>query len=111
MTLPEEKLLSAVIVQALEDVCLKPTKDANRKYRLVHNARTAYEFLFVNSNIYLELLNIDTDAFRRKILTQLYDMSTNRPFDLSKRDNPIINRRKRCFQRNHKIYQEEMRRI
>lgn len=104
--LPEEKLLSAVIVQAIEDVCLRPTEDG----RMDPDARTAYNFLFKDNNIYLELLDIDINEFRNRLLSQLLSTSTNRPFDVSNRENPVVNSKKRIFRLNHALYQKKRRR-
>jgi len=108
-SLPEEKLLSAVIAQAIEDVCLRPIKapkESKRAYNMHPDARTAYKFLFTGNNLYLELLNIDQDEFRKRLFSQLNDSSNNRPFDVSTRPNPLADSRKRCFRTNHKLYEQ-----
>ena len=69
-------------------------------------ATIAYKFLFTGNNIYLELLNIDQDEFRKRLFSQLNDSSNNRPFDVSTRPNPIADSRKRCFKTNHRLYEQ-----
>lgn len=100
-TIPEEKLLSAVIAQAIEDVCLRPIKGANKRYQMDPEANTAYDFLFVQKrNTYLELLNIDVEVFKRRLFEQLLDPKTNKPFEDSNRQNLLISTKKRAFKMN-----------
>jgi len=102
---PEEKLLSAIVALAIEDVCLAPVKSENRKnLTLSYHAYTAYRFLFEHGDLYLELLNIDPPTFRKRLLRQLLDSRTNRPFDTTDKENFTISRRKRFFRANHKLY-------
>ena len=111
-SLPEEKLLSAVIAQAIEDVCLRPIKapkESKRAYLMNPDARTAYKFLFTGNNLYLELLNIDQGEFRKRLLSQLSDLSHNKPFDVSTRQNPVAGSRKNCFRLNHRLYEKHER--
>jgi len=108
-SLPEERLLSAVIAQAIEDVCLRPIKapkESKRSFLMDPDARTAYKFLFTGNNLYLELLNIDQEEFRKRLFSQLNDSSNNRPFDVSTRPNPVVDSRKRCFRTNHSLYEQ-----
>jgi hypothetical protein len=113
-TLPEEKLLSAVIVQALEDVCIPPVnispKGEKKKFILHPDAYSAYTFLFGHGEVYLDLLNIDPQEFKKRIFLQFNDRSTNMPFNVSKRPNALINHRKRTFRQNHKIYTQSRQR-
>ena len=106
---PEEKLLSAVIAFAIEEVCLKPirvTTDNKKKIVvMMHHAKTAYEFLFQGGcDGYCAALNMDPTEFKRRLIHQLTDLYIARPFDVSKRNIDQIGRRKRMFKLNHKLY-------
>jgi hypothetical protein len=101
---PEEQLLSAVIVLAIEDACLPPIKKQPKKYVMHQHAYTAYRFLFEHSGAYLELINIDPKSFREKLVGQMNDRTHNRPFDITDRLNLIAERKKRMFRMNQKLY-------
>jgi hypothetical protein len=106
---PEEKLLSAVIAFAIDEVCLKPiriTTNENKKIVVMaHHAKTAYDFLFCGgSDGYCAALDIDPTEFKKRLISQLTNLSTPRPFDTSKRNIDVIGRRKRMFKLNHKLY-------
>jgi hypothetical protein len=106
---PEERLLSAVIAFAIEEVCLKPVRITTNKNKKVvvmrHYAKTAYDFLFRGgSDGYCAALDIDPTEFKKRLISQLTDLSTPRPFDVSKRNMDAIGRRKRMFKLNHKLY-------
>ena len=103
---PEEQLLSAVVAMAIDDVCLPPTRDRQDGVMMNNHAYTAYRFLFEHGDVYLDLLNIDPQSFRQKLVAQLLDLSTNRPFDVSNRPSEIIGRKKRMFKLNQKLYQQ-----
>jgi hypothetical protein len=109
-TRPEEKLLSAVIGLAIDDVCLEPTKGHDKKTGkkilvMRHDAVSAYQFLFFHGDGYMVALDIDPSQFKKRLLSQLLDRSNNLPFDVSNRSSEIINRRKRMFRINHHLYQ------
>ena len=108
---PEEKLLSAVIAFAVEEICLRPIKaktDENKKTVLMrHDAKTAYEFLFKGGcDGYCAALNMDPTEFKRRLVYQITDLHTTKPFDVSRRDKNQIGRFKRMFKLNHKLYHE-----
>jgi len=105
---PEEKLLSAVIALAIDDACLPPIKIAVRGGKKVvvmsHHAFTAYRFLFFDGDGYYAALDMDPSEFKRRLMSQMTDLNTSRPFDTVRRNIDIIGRRKRMFKLNHKLY-------
>jgi hypothetical protein len=107
-TRPEEKLLSAVIALAIDDVCLPPikvvVKGGKKVVVMCHNAQTAYRFLFFDGDGYYAALDMDPVETKKRLISQLTDLSTARPFSITKRTIDIIGRRKRMFKLNHKLY-------
>jgi hypothetical protein len=107
-TRPEERLLSAVIALAIEDACTPPIKIAVRGGKKVivmsHLAYTAYRFLFYDGDGYYAALNMDPVETKKRLMSQLTDLSTVRPFSTSRRDVNAIGKRKRMFKTNHKLY-------
>jgi hypothetical protein len=115
-TRPEEKLLSSVIALAIEDVSLPPIQITilesvglkRRKKKILvpcSLAESAYKFLFQGgADGYCAALDIDPKEFKIRLLIQLKDTSTNRPFDLSKRSLEMISRKKRNFKLNHDLF-------
>lgn len=113
---PEEKLLSAVIALAVEDVCLPPiqitaienVRDYEKKKKVVvlsGLAESAYNFLFCNGvDGYCAALDMDPGEFRIRLKMQLLDTKTNRPFDLSNKPNELTSRRKRMFRLNNDLF-------
>ena len=108
---PEEKLLSAVIALAIDDVCKPPIKivvEGKKKGKKVivmsHLAYTAYRFLFVDGDGYYAALEMDPVEFKKRLMSQLVDLTTNKPFDTTRRTIDIIGKRKRMFKKNHHLY-------
>jgi hypothetical protein len=105
---PEEKLLSAVIALAIDDACLPPIEIVGKgKKKIIvmsHNAYTAYKFLFVDGDGYYAALNMDPIEFKKRLMSQMTDLETNRPFDNVRRTTDVIGRRKRLFKLNHSLY-------
>jgi hypothetical protein len=104
---PEEQLLSAVVVLAIEDACLSPIKKSSKKYVMNQYAYSAHRFLFEHSDAYLELINIDPKSFRERLVEQMNDRTHNRPFDITDRLNLVAERKKRMFRVNQKLYTEK----
>jgi hypothetical protein len=104
----EEKLLSAVIALAIQDVCLPPvqmTVKGNKKAVVMsHNAYTAYKFLFFDADGYYAALDMDPKQFKQRLERQLRDMTTGRPFEISNRNRDLIGKRKRMFKLNESLY-------
>jgi hypothetical protein len=71
---------------------------------MCHNAYTAYRFLFFDGDGYYAALNMDPVETKKRLMSQLTDLSTTRPFSTTKRTVDIIGRRKRMFKINHKLY-------
>lgn len=116
-TKPEERLLSAVIAMAIEDVCLPPIQITTietvglkkRKKKLLvpcSLAESAYKFLFGGgADGYCAALDIDHKEFKIRLLMQLKDSSVNRPFDTSNRSQEVISRKKRFFRLNQDLFE------
>jgi hypothetical protein len=109
--MPEERLLSAVVSLAIQDVCLPPIKIIleNKKKTLVlsHHAQSAYEFLFGgHGDGYYAALDMDAAETKKRLLHLLSDVSHNKPFDGTSKNIDLISRKKRIFRLNHKLYGE-----
>lgn len=69
-SLPEHRLLSAVIVTAMRDACTPPVTDWSKKtIRMAHHAITAHDFLWLDGlESYLHYLDIEPHYFRKALL-------------------------------------------
>ena len=88
------KLISAVIALAVSDCCDPPLKD-KKSYKLTDKSLHALRFLFENNkycHLYLELLDIDLDSFRTRLVSSMYA-------DTNLKD--ITDQKKRFFRMNH----------
>lgn len=70
------KLLAAVVALAIQDAQAKPNRISLKK-RLIpkDTAMSAIDFLFRTSDGYLQLLDIDPEQFRKKLLGLMFDMN------------------------------------
>lgn len=74
----EQKLLAAIIAQALTDAAAPPLKQLNNDKSislLSRDTSTALNFLFDKGSmieLYLELLDMDVGEFRRNLLEHMY---------------------------------------
>jgi crotonobetainyl-CoA:carnitine CoA-transferase CaiB-like acyl-CoA transferase len=70
------RLLAAVVALAIQDAQAKPNKTISKR-RLVpkDTAMSAIYFLFRTSDGYLQLLDIDPEQFRKKLLGLMFDMN------------------------------------
>lgn len=87
------RLIAAVVATAIEDAC-RGAKHA----KLTSDAASAFSFLFIHSNEYLSLIEIDADGFRKRLLSYASKRNSfnQAPFNLSdmERRNFLINFRK-----------------
>lgn len=72
-TLPEHRLIAAVVVHAMRDACLPPIVDDKRRkqksLKMQYNATTAHDFLWTKAlDSYLHYLDIDAGYFRQALL-------------------------------------------
>lgn len=69
-SMPEQRLLSAVIITAMRDACLPPvTEKKGRAATITYDATTAHDFLWLQGlDSYLHYLDIDPDYFRSALL-------------------------------------------
>lgn len=109
--MPEERLLSAVVSLAIQDVCLPPIHIVleNKKKILVlsYHAQTAYEFLFCgHGDGYFAALDMDPSETKKRLIYLLSNLSDNKPFDSTNKNIDLISRKKRMFKLNHKLYAE-----
>jgi len=82
------RLLSAVVAQAMRDATETPTVSKS----CTTNAFTALQFLFLDSDHYLTILDIDPQEFRRRLIEQMYQKGAMREF---------TEMHKRCFRFNY----------
>ena len=75
------RLLSAVVVLAIRDACQTP----GRKM-LNQLPKNALEFLFYESDGYLEWLDIDPEQFRKRLVGVMYTKNKNPPYSLNEQD-------------------------
>ena len=70
------KLLAAVVALAIQDAQAKPNRISLKK-RLIpkDTAMSAIDFLFRTSDGYLQLLDIDPEQFRKRLLGLMFDMN------------------------------------
>lgn len=113
----EQRLLSSVIALAVDDVCLKPIKitivethgEKKRKKQIMvlcALAESAYKFLFCNgADGYYAISDMDPKETRIRLMNQLRDAKTNRPFDVSNKPSELISRKKRLFRLNHDLFE------
>lgn len=80
MITPEERVLYAVVNQAIVDACERPIvkhrgrTDSLENFELSMHARSAINFLFTDaSDAYLKWLEIDPDWLRRELLEVMYE--------------------------------------
>lgn len=80
MITPEERVLYAVVNQAIVDACERPIvkhrgrTDSLENFELSMHARSAMHFLFTDtSHAYLKWLDIDPDWLRRELLEVMYE--------------------------------------
>lgn len=85
------RLLSAVIAQAMRDTTDRPTVSKS----CTTNAFSALQFLFLDSDHYLTLLDIDPQEFRRRLVQQMYEKKPMREF---------TEMHKRCFRFNYNFW-------
>lgn len=90
---PERQLLSAIVAKAITDATMPPPPNTP-----IHPyARSALEYLFSNDvDLYLELLDIDPEAFKERITKTFWSDSEFLPES-----------QKRTFQSNYKRWQQE----
>ena len=67
------RLISAVVALAITDACKGASKET-----LPTNTVSALSFLFEHSDSYLELLNIDPQQFRKRLLDYVYNKSPDK---------------------------------
>lgn len=76
------RLLSAVVAMSIRDACLTSGDE-----RFSGLARQAMDFLFLHSDSYLTLLDMDPQQFRRRLIDRAYDKDTDvKLFDLDAKD-------------------------
>ena len=99
---PERRLLSQVILLALNDACHAPLK-GERQIRMSTVAFTAMRFLFDESvsglNAYANWLDFEPTNFRRKLLEI---MENNGPNKIGEWDSM----HRRWFRQNYRLWQE-----
>jgi hypothetical protein len=113
-TQPEERLLSAVVTLAIHDACLPPlkitvvVKEKKKKVPvLCYNAQSAYTFLFNGgADGYYAALDMDPTETKRRLMEQLCNYTHNKPFDITDKKNELIDRKKRLFKLNHRLYHD-----
>lgn len=80
------KLAHAVINRAIMDTTT-PAFERDGRIVLSNDILTAFEFLFNHGKYWLELVDIDHDQFKRKILEEMYVYNQNKNLpDIDKRN-------------------------
>jgi hypothetical protein len=87
-----KRLLSAVIALAIKDAC----KGSSNK-RLPSDTQSAFNFLFEHSDLYLSLLDIDPQQFRKRLVAHVHQRlsATTMPYHLTHIE-------RRCFAMNYR---------
>ena len=100
--LPEQRLLAAVVAVAVRDCCSPP--EGKRDLRLTRQAASAFDFLFTDmGDPFLELIDINSGHFRRKLEEVMNDTSNS--------DQPFKSIQRRAFRINYKLWRAEYARL
>jgi len=99
---PEQRLLAAVVAVAVRDCCMPPVGRHN--LRLQPQAASAFDFVFTDlGDPFLELIDINSGHFRRKLEEVMNDTSNN--------DKPFKQIQRRAFRINYKLWRAEYARL
>lgn len=99
---PEQRLLAAVVAVAVRDCCMPPVGRHN--LRLQPQAASAFDFVFTDlGDPFLELIDINSGHFRRKLEEVMNDTSNT--------DKPFKSIQRRAFRINHKLWKAEYARL
>ena len=109
---PYEKLMAAIINRAVLDMCIKP-RGRKFTHRVVASGEgtssiRAIEFIFKNgtmAKVYLELLGIDIEIFRERLLKTMYAPQSLGDKKILTKE--ISEGHKRAFRFNYNQYQIE----
>lgn len=74
-SIPEQRLIAAVLVTAMRDACIKPFKPFGEKhFKLTFDCLTAHDFLWTESlESYLHYLDIEVSYFRNALIKTMSD--------------------------------------
>lgn len=111
MIIPEQRVILAVINQAIIDSCLRPLKsddNSEEPQKMARDARSAMNFLFTSTlDAYAGLVDISPDWLRNSLLNLMYNKST-RPALMTSRGQikiPFIGElERRSFRVNHRLW-------
>lgn len=69
-SIPEQRLIAAVIATAMRDACIKPFKPFGEKHlRLTFDCMTAHDFLWTEAlESYLHYLDVEAEYFRKALI-------------------------------------------
>ena len=99
---PEQRLLAAVVAVAVRDCCMPPVGRHN--LRLQPQAASAFDFVFTDlGDPFLELIDINSGHFRRKLEEVMNDTSNT--------DKPFKQIQRRAFRINYKLWRAEYARL
>ena len=99
---PEIRLLSAVVSLAIRDTMQKPI--GKKELRLQPETASAFDFLFTQSSDgYFEMLNIDPNHYRKKLIGVMNDTGYT--------DVPFKKEDRRVFRINYKLWKTEYDRL
>lgn len=97
------RLLSAVVALALRDAC-----HIHGIARLAENTRSAFNFIFMHSDGYLHLLDIDPDQFRNRLIEMSF-----KDHDPNKKEEgyALTSVELRRFANNYQVWYREQRQL
>ena len=92
-----KRLLAAVVALAVKDAC-----KGSKSKRLLTDTQSAFNFLFKYSDLYLSLLDIDPQHFRKRLVAYANSKRTGvvTPYNLTDFE-------RRCFAMNYRRWAQE----
>lgn len=101
-SIPEQRLITAVIVTAMKDACIKPYKPFGEKhFRLTFDCLTAHDFLWTESlESYLHYLDVEVEYFRRSLIKTMSDDSEKKIGSFAPEDRRAFRFNKRLWDAN-----------
>ncbi len=98
-SIPEQRLIAAVVATAMRDACIKPFKPFGEKhFKLTFDCLTAHDFLWTDAlESYLHYLDIEVSYFRKALIKAMDD-------DTEKKIGSFNSEDRRAFRFNKRLW-------
>ena len=109
MITPEERVIYAVVNQAIFDACDRPIGRELHSMAMTENAKSAMRFIFsTDLDAYLKWTDLEPSWFRKKLLDVMFDSKNVQPFFANKERTPhrLDDSHKRAFRANYGMWQK-----